>query len=135
MSLIIRKKSGAVIRKNNKNRLVIDDELGVDVWFNKLIVRAVVSDTLNIHEDDVDEKTKEFKTIRYFCVWTRSTKTYEKMIKKCGLSIDGEDFTYVNYDVIESCGLKTYEELIVCFEIAGIKKGSGVNFFHANYRN
>ena len=132
MSLIIRKKSGVTIRKNNQHRLIIDDDHGVDKWFNELIVKSVIADVYKLTDDQASQIIED---VNYICVWTRNSRTLEKTAKKCALVVSGGQIKYVPQELIESCGLKTYDELVACFEIAGIKKKSGVSFFHANYRS
>lgn len=132
MSLIIRKKSGVTIRKNSRHRLIIDDDEGVDKWFNELIVKSIIAEVYQLNDDQASQIIED---VNYICVWTRNSRTLEKTAKKCALVVAGGQMKYVQQESIESCGLKTFDELVACFEIAGIKKRSGVSFFHANYRS
>lgn len=119
------------MRKNSRHRLITDDHEGVDKWFNELIVKAVIADVYKLTDDQASQIIKD---VNYICVWTRNSRTLEKTAKKCALVVSGGQLKYVPQALLESCGLKTFDDLVACFEIAGIKKRSGVSFFHAKYR-
>ena len=134
MSLIIRKKSGIVLRKSGRAPFSFHThESEMDLWLNEVVVRSVTESVLKLPVGSLE--TSPY-AIHFYPVWTMSHQTKEKIVKKIAVKLScDDDYKFIEDVSLKDFGLVNYDELLDCFRLSNaIRKKDGLKDFYKRYR-
>ncbi|MDB4337547.1 hypothetical protein OAA09_00855 [bacterium] len=133
MSLIIRKKSGIILRKAGKGPLTFKTrDIEIDHWLNELVVKAVTEQALSLPPGSLSFTTHE---IYFYPVWTKGPSSKSKTVKKIAVKLSCDEIYHFSESVdLKEYGLLSYDELLDCFDSSDAVRQNGVKDFFKRYR-
>ena len=134
MSLIIRKKSGIVLKKPGRSPFSFQTHEGeMDLWLNEVVVRSVTETVLKLPLGSLESSSHD---IHFYPVWTMSHQTKEKIVKKIAVKLScDENYKFIEDVSLKDFGLVNYDELLECFRLSNaIRKRDGIKDFYKRYR-
>lgn len=134
MSLIIRKKSGIVLKKSGRSPFSFQTHEGeMDLWLNEVVVRSVTETVLKLPLGSLESSSHD---IHFYPVWTMSHQTKEKIVKKIAVKLScDENYKFIEDVSLKDFGLVNYDELLECFRLSNaIRKRDGIKDFYKRYR-